>query len=59
MNRKRHDVARDFPSNAAYPCAGANSRPAPPFRCGAAVPERVVWAGVPVGRLWLSGGIGL
>jgi hypothetical protein len=33
---------------------GANSRPASPFRGGVAVPERVVSAGVAVGRLTLS-----
>src|SRR5947207_368348 len=35
-------------------CAGANSRPASPFRTGVAVPEPVVSAAVTVGRLWLS-----
>jgi hypothetical protein len=35
---------------------GANSRPASPFRGGVAVPERVVSAGVVVGRLSLSSG---
>jgi hypothetical protein len=35
---------------------GANRRPAFPFRGGVAVPERVVSAGVAVGRLSLSSG---
>ncbi len=34
--------------------AGANSRHAPPLRSAAAVPEHILSAAVPLGRLWLD-----